>query len=360
MPRRLFHTLDGLRGLAAAAVVLCHTPVIFASTWSPAGGYLAVDLFFGLSGFVLADAYSARLDAGMALSSFMWKRVLRLWPLYALGLTISAAATALAIAMHYAPVSKLAPFLPSLFYIPWFGSSQELYPLNYPAWSLFYELAVNLVMAATWRKLSNRVLIGIVGLSALGLIATAHFYQSLNTGFIWPEAPGALARLGFSFFLGILLWRARPRLVAFKLGAWVPMVLLGLGLVIHPSFVPRGVQDLIEVFFLMPAIIWMGAATQPTGRSLTIFKALGAASYPLYTVHVPMLALLGAFAFHALHILPASVTSPQCLLILGGLLGFAWLLSELDTAFRGWLDRSLAVFRQPTAGTTAPPIQSSP
>ncbi|NVN10595.1 acyltransferase family protein [Nguyenibacter vanlangensis] len=359
MPRRLFHTLDGLRGLAAAAVVLCHTPLIFAASWSPVGGYLAVDLFFGLSGFVLADAYSARLDAGMALSGFMWKRVLRLWPLYALGLTISAAATALAIAMYHTPASKLAPFLPALFYIPWFGSGQLLYPLNYPSWSLFYELVVNLVMAATWRKLTNRVLIGIVGLSALGLVATAYFYHSLNAGFFWTQIPGALARVGFSFFLGILLWRVHPRTVSSRLSAWVPMVLLGIGLALHPSFVSRGVQDVIEVFFLMPAIIWMGAATQPTGKSLAIFKALGAASYPLYTVHVPMLALLGAFAVHALHISTASVTSLQCLLILGGLLGFAWLLSELDAAFRVQLDRALASLRQRPAGI-APPIESTP
>ncbi|WP_342626937.1 acyltransferase [Nguyenibacter vanlangensis] len=343
MARRLFHTLDGLRGLAAVAVVLVHMgKVSFPTIWYPAGGYLAVDLFFGLSGFVLAEAYAARLDAGLSLAAFMQKRIVRLWPLYALGLGLGAAAAALRIASHHAPPSALAPFLPALFYCPWFGSDGVLYPLNFPAWSLFYELLANIVMAAAWRRLDNRTLIGLVCLSALGLVVSARLLGSLNAGMIWSWAPAALARVGFSFFLGILLWRAGPRLlnvsVPPNVSAWVPMGLLALALAVDTHHIPRPLLDLSEVFFLLPAIIWLGASTRPTGASLMMFEALGGASYALYAVHAPILGLVAAFLNSGLHIPPNTASPWLCLAILAGLVLLAWSLNRLDVAFRARLD----------------------
>jgi len=82
--KRRFVTLDAMRGIAAFLVVLRHTGTT-AGGWFPEYSYLAVDLFFILSGFVLAYAYDADFERGMGFSRFMKKRTLRLAPLYILG-----------------------------------------------------------------------------------------------------------------------------------------------------------------------------------------------------------------------------------------------------------------------------------
>jgi peptidoglycan/LPS O-acetylase OafA/YrhL len=82
--RKRYLTLDGLRGVASLMVVLFHSDLI--GTWRPRFGYLSVDLFFLLSGFVLAKAYYPRFNLGMAPREFIFVRVVRLYPMYVLGL----------------------------------------------------------------------------------------------------------------------------------------------------------------------------------------------------------------------------------------------------------------------------------
>jgi hypothetical protein len=87
MIKSRFGTLDGLRGVAMMVVVLFHAGIIFGA-WVPGFGYLAVDLFFALSGFVLSHAYDNRFVAGMRVAEFLYLRVVRLYPLYFLGLVL--------------------------------------------------------------------------------------------------------------------------------------------------------------------------------------------------------------------------------------------------------------------------------
>jgi peptidoglycan/LPS O-acetylase OafA/YrhL len=82
--RHSFQTLDALRGVAALVVVVHHNHPMF--TWRPHHGYLAVDLFFVLSGFVLSYAYQDRLDRGWPTIKFLRARLVRLAPLYLLAL----------------------------------------------------------------------------------------------------------------------------------------------------------------------------------------------------------------------------------------------------------------------------------
>ena len=81
---RVFHTLDALRGIAAIGVLVFHMGPIFTPIAAP-GGYLAVDLFFMMSGVVLSHAYEARFRAGMGTLDFMRARLIRLYPLYLAG-----------------------------------------------------------------------------------------------------------------------------------------------------------------------------------------------------------------------------------------------------------------------------------
>ncbi|WP_286772069.1 acyltransferase [Sphingomonas sp. 66-10] len=85
---RSYHVLDILRGIAAMSVVVLHFPHAFAPIAAP-GAYLAVDLFFAMSGFVLANAYDARLAGGMKAGAFLRARLIRLFPFYLFALLLS-------------------------------------------------------------------------------------------------------------------------------------------------------------------------------------------------------------------------------------------------------------------------------
>lgn len=108
--RRTFHTLDGLRGVAAGTVLIYHFP----SLWSPASApsaYLAVDLFFLMSGFVIEHAYGQRLATGLGVRRFLLLRLIRLYPLYLVGTGITALAIAGAMLAHQPAVQWTVPML---------------------------------------------------------------------------------------------------------------------------------------------------------------------------------------------------------------------------------------------------------
>src|SRR5215210_2241655 len=92
--RPVYHSLNGLRGLAALIVVLFHAAALIGTQLAP-GGYLAVDLFFILSGFVIAHAYDHRFAEGLGPLAFIRYRIIRFYPLYLLGLAIGASWLAL-------------------------------------------------------------------------------------------------------------------------------------------------------------------------------------------------------------------------------------------------------------------------
>ncbi len=136
---RFFFTLDGIRGVAALLVAQYHAKIFFCEYQQPEE-YLAVDVFFVLNGVVLASAYEARLRDGMSLVQFSMRRLARLYPLYIVGSLITVVAylagwrTSFS-GRDFALLTVLAAlFLPN----PVVGSPRQMYPLNNPAWSLFY------------------------------------------------------------------------------------------------------------------------------------------------------------------------------------------------------------------------------
>lgn len=335
--QRKFQTLDGLRGLAAAAVVMFHLHHFFPAIWRPVSAYLAVDLFFALSGFVLAEAYSRKLDEGLSFGGFMGKRLLRLWPLYALGLAIAAAPLAAGAIHGQTPVRALIPVLPAALMLPWPGPEGQLYPLNFVAWSLAYELVANAVMMLCWRWLSRTALLAIVVASAVGLAASVLTFGSLDLGFTLAGAPTALARLLFSFFLGVLIWRARPAVSG--ISPWVSVLALAFILACAPSPGLRPIFDLAAVTVILPGVLWLGASSEPGPVSLPLFTAAGAASYAVYVTHIPILKWISP-RLDALGLDRAAAGAGTSLLALAALLVLAWGLNAGDVRLRRWLARA--------------------
>lgn len=149
-----YELLDGLRGVAAIFVILYHFGEGFAT--SPVDqmmnhGYLAVDFFFILSGFVIGYAYDDRWQRGMSAGNFMLRRVIRLHPMVILSVIFGAVAYLIQGSVRWdgtpMPLSMLLlALLLGLFLIPVLPGAgadvrgnNEMFPLNGPSWSLFFE-----------------------------------------------------------------------------------------------------------------------------------------------------------------------------------------------------------------------------
>lgn len=151
-----FEFLDALRGFAAFCVVFQHLHVVQPNSFGFPNAYLAVDFFFILSGFVLAHAYGARLDAGMGFRGYALRRIIRLYPLAGLGALIGLCVLLLKWSIRPDEVGALSDIslsgalnvmlLPNLF----IGTRlhDQIFPVNGPLWTLFFELSVNLIWGA--------------------------------------------------------------------------------------------------------------------------------------------------------------------------------------------------------------------
>lgn len=219
MAAQRYGTLDGLRGVAAVSILLLHLQR--PGFHMPTAVYTAVDLFFLMSGFVIAGAYEARIPQ-IGVVGFLRARLIRLWPMLLIGLLMLPTyclavfvRTGEVIAGPWAILGSLAAglvFLPSHLPATRLWDDALLFPLNAPVWSLMYEMAVNLIYAAFLPWLSQRVLVSIVLICGLVLLVAGLHLDGLDLGWGWPTAWGGLARAGFSFFLGVLIHRLRiPR-----------------------------------------------------------------------------------------------------------------------------------------------------
>ena len=277
-----------MRGLAAMVVVIYHgTSHVFPM------GYAAVDLFFVLSGFVLAHRHGEELSSGGNGLAFLLKRVIRLYPLYAVGTLIGLVSAGLMVGRLtgwtwplYGTAVALAPlFLPVLSNV-----ALGIFPLDGPAWSLFFEAVGNFVFAFTGSR--PRLTAAITALS-LPLVVLAIKHWEGGGGSTLEEFPGGFARVLFSFFAGVVayrLWSAGKRL------PWnVPWGLLFAAMVVIYAARPHKAAhyDALLVVLVQPLLIWAGAGSRP-GKFEPVMTWLGAISYALYVIHVPLhLLLLG-------------------------------------------------------------------
>src|SRR5580693_3410054 len=208
--RRSFQTLDGLRGVGAFLVVMRHVPALFGPIRVPES-FLAVDLFYLVSGFVVAHAYGERLARGGFFWDFVKTRIIRLYPLYLIGLAvgvITAVASILAGYNSWTPVKIAECVVTGLLMIPRFpGLESNGTTLNGPIWTLLYELIANFVYAGAIRLMKTGVVIGIMAVCGAGIVFAELHYGTLDVGYNLTDQWAALARVGFSFFTGVLIYR---------------------------------------------------------------------------------------------------------------------------------------------------------
>ncbi len=287
---RRFHTLEGLRGLAAAAVALTH--LVFVWRHIVCHGYLAVDLFFMLSGLVLGHAYGGRLSAGWSPAKFVTARIQRLAPLYLLGALWGwHLCFCTHVAWHRPSPSHLGlKLLLAFSFVPLLLGAGPIYPLNAPSSSLFDEFTANIVFGFVAPVLDEHRL-KIATAAAFFALCIATFYLG-NIGALdgaqGTNWPGGILRVAFSFPLGLLLhrWHVAGRLPKPQVSAW-----LVAAIVFATFFVPvkTPFYDLAVVGLLYPSLIVIALANEPHGEiSTRLFDFAGLISYPLYVLHWPL------------------------------------------------------------------------
>jgi peptidoglycan/LPS O-acetylase OafA/YrhL len=283
MTARRYPTLDGLRGVAAFAVLLLH--VDHPGFRMPTATYTAVDLFFLISGFVIARAYEDRI-ASSGVLAFLRARIIRLYPMLVLGLLILPIYFVAVFARYGvspAPPGQILGSLgASLLLVPsrlpsstlW--DAQMLFPLDGPVWSLMLEMIVNLAYALLLPWLSRRALAFIVLASGVVLVAAQIRLGGVDLGWGWPNLWGGVPRATFSFFLGVLVFRLdipRPAIPPILVLAAVPLLFCA--------------PPILAVLIGYPLVLIV--ATTPDARCAGIMTAMGALSYPLYVIHLPLL-----------------------------------------------------------------------
>ncbi|MCX3263999.1 acyltransferase family protein [Pedobacter agri] len=353
--------LDGLRGIAAIIVVTFHLA-------EPLGtghldivvnhGYLAVDFFFLLSGFVMGYAYDDRWNK-MSVANFFKRRIIRLQPMVVLGMTLGAIGfyftdSTIWPLIHTVPIWKMLlvmligytilPIPLSMDIRGW----QEMHPLNSVGWSLFFEYIANILYAVWIRKFSKTALTILVLIAAVALAHLAITNGDLSGGWTLnvEQVRIGLTRTMFPFFAGLLLSRiAKPTRIK-NAFLWCSL------LIAIVLYMPRiggaqhlwmnGIYESVCVIIIFPLIVYLGASGVIQGqREQKICKFLGDLSYPLYLVHYPIVYFYVAWISNTkgISILQAL---PHALLILVSAIILAHLsLKWYDEPVRKWLQKKL-------------------
>ena len=372
-----YEILDGLRGVAALMVVVFHcfeTYVPVFKTQIVNHGYLAVDFFFVLSGFVIGYAYDDRWDK-MTTWGFFKRRLTRLHPMVIAGMLVGAAL--FFFSSGYFPKTmevegwKFALcFVMGLMMIPCGNGLDirgwgELNSFNGPQWTLTFEYIGNILYAFILRRLPKIAL-------ALLCVGCAFFTLDLTLGWdvfgFFPDGPQytviggwsltgqqiyiGFTRLLYPFLCGLLISRMLPGRRSAENPSGSPIHLRGgfwwcsLALVAVFSMpciggeygVPDGIFQAVCILLLFPLIVLTGAGSvTTTPKSTIICKWLGDISYPIYITHYPIMYMqMGWVADH-----PDAPVWMHVIVNLGVIfmsIILAWgLLKAYDLPVRQWL-----------------------
>lgn len=290
-PDGRFHTLDGMRGMAALVVLAFHIAQQHSLAALPFAG-LAVDFFYVLSGFVVAHSYETRLAGGtLSLRQFVRLRFVRLYPLAFLGILLgtllAASAAAVKGSVSLADVAAAAALafllLPSFVFPQW----PTAYPFNPAAWSLTFEALANLVFACIARWLSHAVLVAIVLVGGAALVWLAFVQGGISGGHEQATVLLGIPRVIFPFFAGVLLRRLPAAPDSGSLAGGV-LILVLLAVLLAPAGYDA-VSALACVILLFPLVVWLGIENRPGPALERFFAAIGALSYPLYITQAAVL-----------------------------------------------------------------------
>jgi peptidoglycan/LPS O-acetylase OafA/YrhL len=363
---RRFVTLDALRGVAAISVMLFHD---FAGTSHRIfeHGYYAVDLFFTLSGVVLTHSYATRISHRMTFGQYMTARIVRLYPLYILGSLLGAGVLAFYSASGLSLKDFiLLPLCAALFLpypvgtVPFVAGSTisgALFPLNIPAWSLFFEMLASIALFVVVRKCVN--LLSIIAISFVVLAGLVFHYRTMNIGWTIDTFLGGFPRTAFAFFSGVLIYRlsaGRNRMPTLG-NPTILLVITAAMFAIPVSNISSHlsqVAGLVIWLVLTPGLIIAGLSIDSSAEQQQVFIWLGKISYGVYAIHLPIY-LIVRYVLVTTRLGQPIVASPILLACVTGITVIVLadrLTSYVDEPLRRSLRKLLATQRRLDAGVT--------
>ena len=318
-----YHLLDGLRGVAALMVIWYHVFEGYAFAGGTTidtfnHGYLAVDFFFILSGFVIGYAYDDRWGKNFTMKDFIKRRLIRLHPMVIMGAVVGAITFYIQGSVqwdgtHIGISMVMLSLLCTIFFIPAMPGvgyevrgNGEMFPLNGPCWSLFFEYIGNILYALFIRRLSNKALTIVVVLLGVALASFAIFnvsgYGNIGVGWTLDGVNfiGGLLRMLFPFSMGMLLSR-NFKTMKLRGAFWIcTLVMIALFAVPYlegtESICTNGIYEAFCIIIAFPILLWIGASGTTTDKKSTqICKFLGDISYPIYVIHYPFMYLFYAW-----------------------------------------------------------------
>ncbi|MCO5236174.1 MAG: acyltransferase [Chitinophagaceae bacterium] len=303
MPRSKAHflILDGLRGVAAIAIVVFHfMEWIYGPAENFIGhGFLAVDFFFCLSGFVIGYAYDDRLH-GMGVKQFFISRLIRLHPMVVFGACLGLIAFVFdpfATCQDGYSVGRILllfigtelmvplPVMPDRFF--------NLFGLNPPTWSLFWEYVANIAYAFVLVKIPRRFLFFLLVPAAVGLFCLSYTKGNLLGGWAGDNFGDGGIRIAYSFTAGLIIYRY-GWIIKNRIGFYGLSLLLALAF-ISPHLSNHDVLEACIVIFYFPLLISLGAGSSLDPKSVSLCKLSGGISYPLYMTHYAFLSIFGSY-----------------------------------------------------------------
>lgn len=361
--------LDGLRGVAALLVVWYH---IFEGFQFASGkavidginhGYLAVDFFFILSGFVIGYAYDDRWNRSLTTASFFRRRLIRLHPMVMMGALIGFVSfavtgferwdgTSAGLGLSLLALGAAWLMLPAVPGMPReVRSNGEMFPLNGPCWSLFFEYVGNILYAVFIRRLNTRWLASLAIMLSCALtwfaVTDQSGYGSIGVGWTIDthNLIGGSLRMLCPFTSGILMSRVfKPMKIS---GAfWICTAILLV--LFHVPYIEggepwswNGVFESVCIIGIFPLIVWMAASGATTdGISTRICTFLGDISFPLYIVHYPLMYAFYRWLMHTKQY-TLGETWPMALVVVAASIALAWACLKLyDIPVRRWLAKN--------------------
>lgn len=337
-----FELLDGTRGLAALVVMIFH---LTAQQRVFERGWMAVDLFFILSGFVITYSYGDKIKRGLSFKDFFVARFLRLWPLMALGLTLGLVASAVH-HVWYAPDGSFSPqvvasYFTNLTFLPYLSANTQVtyadvvvvgdyFPVDAPAWSLFFEMFIGFAYFGfvAFTKKTESIVVAAVAMAiytlCLLLLGSVYMFPFIDS---FPRVVG-------EFFLGGLICTYRD---AVKLQAKVlvaALAVLAVLVVLSFCYAFPG-SRIVCATLLYPAFVLFAAKVEVSGAAAKACDILGSISYPLYILHMPLYRML----YDAFDLGVHSVYGRAAIGVIA-IAPFMYVAARLDTRLRAYLTQA--------------------
>jgi len=309
-----YEALDGLRGVAALTVMFGHFGLLLDIFWLQ-NGLLAVDTFFVMSGFVIAYSYGDRLGNGMPAWAYLYRRIVRLYPMFVIALLIGAVIMCYGTyrgVIQYPTPDLLRGVALNMLYIPFLNAVPvsfevgQVFPADPPAWSLFFEMLASGAFLLLF-GLRLRSLVWVSALCYVALIAAGLYYArgadwiDIHNGYYTSNLFGGLPRVAFGFSSGVLLhavtrdgiggWRIRALIGRIPCPSFL-LYAAALAILLFPR-TAHGLYPLLAMATVVPALVFFGANIRPRSElEMNVATFLGWISYPIYCLHYPVVRLV--------------------------------------------------------------------